>query len=90
MLSLPTITIKNSSNPEKNQAFRHHSQHGLDESELTSDLLPSGGGLGDRTRPDRGANAAVTNAPASGDVERCLQDLPNGSCLKITICYESC
>ena len=82
MQSEPTLTIKNSSNPEKNQTARHHSKHGLGENELTSELLSSGGGLGDRTRSARGAKAAVTITVASGNVERCLRDLPNGSCFK--------
>lgn len=83
MQSEPTLTIKNLSTPKKNQTARHHSQHGLDENEFTSGLLPSGGGLGDWMHPDRGAEAAVAIDVAPHDVERCLQDLPNGSCLKI-------
>ncbi|MCJ1468784.1 hypothetical protein MMC07_007414 [Pseudocyphellaria aurata] len=83
MQSEPTSTPKKPSNPEKNQSARQHSQHGLDEYALTSSLSPSGedlgdlGDLGDRTRSARGAQAVHTVAVASGDVQICLQTLPN-------------
>lgn len=82
MQSEPTLIIKNPSNPEKNQAARHHSKHGLGENELISDLVSSGGGLGDQTRSAGGANASLTITVASGNVERRLGDLPNGSRFK--------
>lgn len=89
MQSEPTLIIKNPSNPEKSQTARHHNQHGLDEDELLSSLLSSGGGLDDRSRSPRGAKVATTIAVAPDDGEICLQDLPNGSGLKFSNGYKS-